>query len=216
MARALQVGAVLVLLFGTVTARVVISGEREIAGSTHALRRGDAQAATVHARRAAGWYAPGAPHVRVAYDRLRALARAAEEHRRFDIALLAWRGIRTASLESRWIAAPYRTDLELANEQIARLMAATPSAPAAPLEPDPAFLAEQLELLSRDESPRLPWVLALIGSFLVGSIGMVVWARETGRGMRRRTKGSGWTRVRWGAGAAAVGFVVWLLSVWRA
>ena len=55
------------VLVAAATLRVITSGEREIAASTDGLRAGDPHAATEHARRAAGWYAPGAPHVRVAY-----------------------------------------------------------------------------------------------------------------------------------------------------
>ena len=74
-ARRISVGiaqgiALIGLVIAAATVRVVLAGEREIKDSTAALRAGDPHAAALHARRAAGWYAPGAPHVRVAYDRL--------------------------------------------------------------------------------------------------------------------------------------------------
>ncbi|MBW2525506.1 MAG: hypothetical protein JRI23_15085, partial [Deltaproteobacteria bacterium] len=194
MMRALRVGAVVVVLLGIATARVVVSGELEIATSTDALRRGDARAAAVHARRAAGWYAPGAPHVRVAYDRLRALARAAEEHRQYEVALLAWRGIRHAALESRWIAAPYQTDLQLANRQIARLMALAPFDRAPQVEPDASLVEEQLELLERSHGARPLWVALLVASFVLAAVGMVVWAGQLGRALRHRRRTAAWAR----------------------
>jgi len=205
-----------VVLLGIATARVVVSGEMEIAASTDSLRKGDGRAAAVHARRAAGWYAPGAPHVRVAYDRLRALARAAEEHRKYDVALLAWRGIRTAALETRWIAAPYQTDLQLANEQIARLMALPPSGQSPQLEPDPSLVAEQLELLTREQRARPAWVAVLVSSFVLSGLGMVLWAYQVGKALRRRRRSREWAQSRWGAGMTVVGIALWLLSVWRA
>lgn len=215
--RTLRVGALVVVLLGIATARVVVSGELEIAASTEALRQGDARAATVHARRAAGWYAPGAPHVRVAYDRLRALARAAEEHRRYDIAVLAWRGIRAAATETRWIAAPYQTDLELANEQIARLMGQAVDDAAEHAEAHAGLEAEQLELLSRSQGARPWWVAVLVASFVLAAIGMVLWAHQVSQGLRRRRSSSRpIRRLRWGGLVAAVGIGLWLLSVWRA
>jgi hypothetical protein len=148
----------------------------------------------------------------VAYDRLRALARAAEEHRRIDIALLAWRGVRSASLETRWLVTPFQSDLELADKQIARLLAARaePGLPAP--EPDEAFVAEQLVLLRRHQAPRLPWVIALVSSFAFGAVGLALWARQVTRARGRVA----WARARWGVGLTALGIALWLLAVWRA
>ena len=95
---ALSVAAALVFALGH---RVVQAGEREVLASTAALASGDPREAVVRARRAAGLYAPFAPHVRVAYDRLAALATAAEKRGDRDLALFAWRGVRTAALETR-------------------------------------------------------------------------------------------------------------------
>ena len=124
--------------------------------------------------------------------------------------------VRSAALETRWISAPYGTDLELANQQIARLMAAKPPGPAEPTAPDQQFVAEQLELLGRQQKPRLPWVFALVGSFALGAFGMVLWARQMGSATRRRSRRDLWARGRWGLTLAALGFALWLLSVWRA
>ncbi len=111
------------------------SGEKEIALSTAALRAGDAHAAVEHARRAAGWYMPGAPHVRVAYERLLALGTAAEGLGDRDTALFAFRGVRTAA--SRRAGSSPRT----------RTISTAPTAPSpalsaeAPRAPGPAHRA---------------------------------------------------------------------------
>src|SRR5262249_35209239 len=63
-----------VLLFGGLTARVLVEGEREIEKSDAAWNRGDLRDAALYARRSATLYAPGAPHVRAAYARLSAIA----------------------------------------------------------------------------------------------------------------------------------------------
>jgi hypothetical protein len=116
-------------LVAAVTVRVIVAGEREIALSTAALRAGDPHEAAVHARRAAGFYAPGAPHVRVAYERLIALATKAETRGDSKLAAFAWQGVRTAAMETRWLVTPHAEDLERANAALARLQAAEQRTP---------------------------------------------------------------------------------------
>ncbi len=204
--------AAVALCTGAATARVELSGEKEIALSTEALRAGDAHAAAEHARRAAGWYMPGAPHVRVAYERLLALGTAAEGLGDRDTALFAFRGVRTAALETRWILTPHEDDLDLANRAIARLSAQAPRAPALRTEPPAAVEREQLEALARDEAPRTGWVIALVaGAFTWAAGAVAVALRGVGAtgalSLRRALPGL----VVTGAGVA-----LWLLAIWRA
>ncbi|EYF06230.1 hypothetical protein [Chondromyces apiculatus] len=199
-------------LIAAVTGWVMLSGEREIAASSEALRRGDAYEAAVHARRAAGWYAPGAPHVRVAYERLIALATAAEGLGNAEIALLAWRGVRTASLETRWLVTPHAADLARANTAIARLSAAQPRPPGTRTEPASVVEREQLAALSRNEAPRTAWVAVLVAGFL-GWVGGAVWA------LRKAARPDGsvsWSNARAGVLLCAVGVAAWLVAIWQA
>ncbi len=204
--------AVAGVLLGAATLRVVTSGEREIAASTAGLRAGDAHAATEHARRAAGWYAPGAPHVRVAYERLIALATTAEGLGNREASLYAWRSVRTAAIETRWIVTPHEDDLERANRSIARLEAAAPRPPGTRTEPPASVEREQLEALSRDEAPRMPWVIALVlaaAAWIGGAIAVV----------RRGITAGGqivWSRATPGLVVMAGGIALWLLAIWRA
>ncbi len=200
------------LLLGAATLRVVSSGEREIAASTDGLRAGDPHAATEHARRAAGWYAPGAPHVRVAYDRLIALATTAEGLGDREASLYAWRAVRTAPIEPRWIVTPHAGDLERANLAIARLEAAAPRPPGTRNEPPATIAREQLEALDRDEAPRTPWVVALVlaaAAWITGSV-LVVRRGITAGGQ------ISWARALPGLVVTAAGITVWLLAIWRA
>ncbi len=200
------------LALGLATARVMAAGEREIAASTDALVVGDPHEAAVRARRAAGWYAPGAPHVRVAYDRLAALGRAAEQHHRPDLALLAWRGVRSAALESRWLYTPQADRLERANREIARLSAGLPRAPASRGASDERIIADQLAALQRQETPRLPWVIALLVGAVLWTAGTVWWARRlAGLGGR-----PDWRGALWPAALAVAGLALWLVATWRA
>ena len=192
------------------TVRVIASGEDEIAASTAALDAGDVHEAIVRARRAAGWYAPGAAHVRVAYERLVALARAAEEHRQFDNALLAWRAVRTAAIETTWVLTPHAADLERANLEIARLSALAERAPDSRAVDIDVFARDELRLLSAGERPRLVWSVALVAGLVVVAAGLGLLARELprppARGLRRYL----------GFGLVVLGVGLWVVSLWRA
>lgn len=177
-------------LLAAVTARVVIGGEREIAASTEALLAGDAHEAAVRARRAAEWYAPGAPHVRVAYDRLMALGREAEARRKPAIALLAYEGVREAALSTRWLITPHAAEVAEAEAAIARIRARDERPPGTASDPDAAVERDLLTSLAARPGPSRAVSAALALSFLAWAGGLAwVLARAvdaTGRLDRRR------------------------------
>lgn len=200
------------VVLGAIYVRVISSGERELGASTEALRAGDAHEAIVRARRSASYYAPGAPHVRVAYARLVALGTAAEGLGKRDVALLAWMGVRSASLGSRWLLTPHAADLELANQAIARLSSTAPRPPGTRLEPPAKFEREQLEVLGRTDGPQPVWVVTLVlafGAWIAGLGWIAVRAIDaTGHIAQRRALP--------GALLAIGGLGLWLLALWRA
>jgi hypothetical protein len=204
--------AALGLVVGAASARVVTSGEKEIALSTAGLQAGDAHRAAEHARRAAGWYMPGAPHVRVAYARLLALGTAAEGLGDRDTALFAFRGVRTAAIETRWLLTPHEDDLERADRAIARLSADAPRAPGMRVEPPAKIEREQLEALTRDEAPRTAWVVVLVASAFTWAAG-AVWIVQRAVGA---TGALDARRALPGAVVTGVGVAAWLLAIWRA
>jgi hypothetical protein len=203
--------AALGVVLAAATGRVTSSGEKEIALSTEALRAGDAHGAAEHARRAAGWYAPGAPHVRVAYERLLAIGTTAEGLGDRETALFAFRGVRTAAIETRWIFTPHAEDLEAADRAIARLSTEAPRAPGLRTEPPQTIEREQLEALARDESPRAAWVVVLVAAAFTWAAGALLVARAVGA--------DGAVALRPalpGAVITAAGVAAWLLALWRA
>jgi hypothetical protein len=210
-ARALEVLGFVILGLGALSARVIAAGEEEIAASTAALIAGDPREATVRARRAAGWYAPGAPHVRVAYERLVALAVAAEKIGDVEASLFAWRAVRTAATETRWLTTPHAEDLAQANEAVARLSAGLPRPHGSRTDSAAAIEQRHLESLARDEAPRAPWVAVLVGSLAIWAGGL--WA--LGRSMRRAGRFA-WRASGAAVIAVAVGAALWLLALWRA
>jgi hypothetical protein len=210
--RIAKIALVVGVVIAAVSVRVVVAGEREIALSTAALRAGDPHDAALHARRAAGSYAPGAPHVRVAYERLLALAAKAEGVGDRETALFAWRGVRTAALETRWVVTPHQDDLERANAAIARLEAAQARPPGTRTDPAATIERAELAALTLDEAPHVPWVIALVAGFLAWTLGAAFVVR---RGVTS-TGQLVWQNTRTPLAIAAAGVVVWLLAIWRA
>jgi hypothetical protein len=148
---------------GVIVTRVFWDGRAALAAGDEAIAHGDVDGAVVAWRRAARWYAPGAPHVADAYQRLEAVAREAEAHGDARGALAAWRAIRSSVVATRSFYTPYADRLEAADERIAALMAAEEKA-ADPARDEAARKSFHLALLARDESPRLAYtVLALCG-----------------------------------------------------
>lgn len=197
---------------GAVSARVIWAGESEISASTQALRNADLHEATTRARRAAGWYAPGAPHVRVAYERLIVIATVAEGHGDRDLALLAWRAVRTAAIETRWIVTPHEIDLERANKAIARIESAAARPPGTRVEPPQRIEQRQLDALVRDEAPHVPWVVAFVTAFFA-------WAGGAAWGVRQgklAPEGRAFAHARPGFVVALFGIALWVLALFRA
>lgn len=204
--------AALAIVFAAATARVVYSGEKEIGLSTDALKAGDPHGAAEHARRAAGFYAPGAPHVGVAYQRLLALGTAAEGLGDRETALFAFQGVRSASIETRWILDVHDADRARADHAIARIQSEAPRPPGTRTLAPQAVEREALEALARDDAPRSEWIVVLLGGVLAAVAGALLVVQRalgaTGLFDARRAAP--------GLGLLLAGAVCWLLALWRA
>jgi len=111
----------LIAIGAVFSARVIMEGDAELVASDAAFDRGELGPALDHARRSATLYAPGAPHVQPAYERLNAIAVGAEAAGQPKVAFLAWQAMRSAALESRHVWLPRAQELERANQNLARL-----------------------------------------------------------------------------------------------
>lgn len=167
----------LALPAGGCAARVLVEGRRELAESLR-LRESDAQESLLHARRAASWYLPSAPHVSAAYRELRELATSAERRGDRETALQAWRSIRSASLSTRWLIEPHRRERKEADQAIARLSAESSRLLPSRQEERRDLEALHASSLSRDDAPRTAWVVVLL-------LGVVGWGGGAYRMLRR-------------------------------
>ena len=188
--------------------RVFWDGHAALQSGDEAMAKGDAKAAITHWRRAARWYAPGAPHVTDAYDRMETMARAADEHGDRKLALETWRAIRSSILATRSFYTPFPDRLAAANARIADLMAKDDSAPGTE-EEKRSFHAG---LLARDDSPSVPWaLLALVG--FVAWVGGGFWFARRGIGedgkLDRRTAARAGLLI-------AAGLLTWMLGLYQA
>jgi hypothetical protein len=181
------------------------------AGDATGAREAEEEAIT-RWRRAARWYAPGAPHVDKAYARLAALAQAAEKAGERELALSAWRAVRSSSLATRSFYVPHEADLHGANAQIARLMAALEDPSVDPARDQAGRQAWHLALLERDEAPSVGFsILAILGFFTwVGGGFWFAWRGLTAEDKLDRRQASV-------AGVLVViGLAVWMVSLYKA
>lgn len=197
--RALALALSVVLLWaGVVAARMLAEGAAELRESDRAFHRGDLPRATLHARRAAVAWLPGAPHVARAHARLANLATGCEARGRPDCALEAWRALRGAVLAVRHLGAPHAAALAAAEQGIARLEAQPPDADGTTPAPTrgPAL------------PPRAPspWPSAAL---LLGTISVVLGLTA----LVEQLRGAGSPRLaRAAVLACAVGLGFWALS----
>ena len=208
--RRIALGALLVVLaMAALTARAVVEGREQMRLSEQAFDQGDVRTSLVHARRAAVLYAPGAPHVGQAYQRLIAIARGAEAARDGEMAAMAWRAVRGAALETRHVWVPRAKELEQANRALARLEAQRATDPAATETPQQAY-RQALAELRQDAAPELVALLAV--GFVLAALGLGLVA---GRGVTRKGE-LVLSQAKLGFILALVGAACWTIAVWRA
>jgi hypothetical protein len=207
-----RIAAIVVAVgLGVVVTRVFWDGRRALASGDEAMARGDVTEALTQWRRAAPWYAPLAPHVADAYDRMEVLARAAEEKGDDQVALDAWRGIRSSSLATRSFFTPFADRLAVANQRIADLTARV-EVKADPKKDQAERRALHLGLLLRDDAPSVPWSLLALAGFAMW-VGGGFWLAR--RGVTAEDKLDRKYAIR-AAALIAVGLVVWMLGLYKA
>jgi len=198
-----------VLIGAVFSARVIVEGESELAESDAAFDRGELSSALDHARRAAVSYAPGAPHVQRAFDRMTALALGAEASAQPKIAFLAWQAIRGAALESRHVFLPRQAELQRANENLARLEALGRDGSG---NERPKTQSQALTRLNADDAPDPAWIAVLAAGFLLSLSGLGLFAL---RGLNP-TGTVSFQRARWGLLLFAIGAACWTLAAYKA
>jgi hypothetical protein len=126
---------------------------------------GDFDLAIVVYRQAIRWYSPGSGPVDTSVERLLALANQLENDESPELALVAYRALRTAIYGIRSVVSPYSDRLPSIESRIADLMAVQEGAPK--LSDDWETRKAQHEaLLAKDIAPHLGWSLVAVFAFL--------------------------------------------------
>lgn len=198
----LCVAVVVVLL------RILFGGWSECRRGADELAGDRPYQAAIHYERAIRWYVPGSPYVGRAADALWDLGQASEDAGDADLALFAYRGLRSGAYATRSFYQPLPRRIAAADEHIAELMIEVPAA----AWPDPDLPADErrdivLENLRQHTDPATGWVVLLELGFLAWLASGAALAWGIGRGERRRART--WILV----GAAAAGYVLWIVGM---
>jgi hypothetical protein len=149
-----------------VAVRVVSSARQELLQAEALLTQGELDAAVVHYRRAARWYAPGSPYHVQALERLAQLGGDAEAKGDVDRALHAYRSLRGAILATRSLYIPESARLTAANQRIAALMAELPPPGMDAGKSKAQLQHEHRVLLEHIPGPNVFWTCVLLCGFL--------------------------------------------------
>lgn len=202
-------GLIVLIGFVLLLGRVIWSSHEEVELGRAAYERGEREEAVFHLKHAAHWYLPGNPYVSEALEELRQIARQAEMEGQSELALAAYRAIRTSSLGSRSFFTPHSSQLEEANQRIAHLLARQSAAPM----DSSKTVAQRREiheaLLSRVEEPSHFWSI-------VSSLGFIVWILAAigfiTRGLDDELHLKGQAALRWSL-TFIIGFMAWVLGL---
>jgi len=202
-------GLGVVAVAAALTARVVLEGQAELAKSDAAFDQGELRPALDHARRSATLYAPGAPHVERAYERMIAIAHGAEAAGEAKIAFLAWQAVRSAALESRHLWITHAGELERANQNLARLEVLARGIK----DQESGKLEQQAQTrLAEDSAPDPAWIAVLGSGFLLALTGLGLFSF---RGVDRAGRVSP-RRAQLGFALFLIGAACWALAAYKA
>lgn len=197
------------LVLGSFTLRVVTSSASELRAGDQYREHGQLEAAVVHYRRAARWYAPGSPYHVEALGKLGRIAAEAEQRGDVDLALAGYRAIRAAIMSTRSFYVPEPERLRSADERIATLMAGLPPPAMDAGKSHEQLRKEHLALLQAEPGPSVLWSFVLLvgfGVWIAAAFAFTLRAvDEQDRFVRREV-------LRWGT-LIVVGFGLFVLGM---
>jgi hypothetical protein len=200
------------LCLGVVVTRAVWEGRSALQKGSEAAEDGRLRDAVTWYRRAARWYVPLAPHVGRAYDRLEDIGSRAEQSGDVELALAAWRGVRSSIKATRSFYTPHAHRLDRANRRIAALMAIQEGPRADPEATEAERAQWHYDLLDRDEAPSVAWsIIALLGfgMWLGGGLLFALRGVSAEDALVPRMAAASGVLV-------AVGLVIWMLGLYKA
>jgi hypothetical protein len=197
--------ALALVVLASLFVRAWLDGRAQLREAEEMAVAGDLDGEIRHLGRAARWRLPFAEHDELARARLREIAEREAEAGHVDVALVAWRELRSAILATRTTDVADPEGLEAANAAIVELMVAQANGSPDGIEADSARWATELEGEPTSRVRSLiaaacfaGWLIACVGFFL--------------RGVDGRGRLEPRSALRWGA-AALVLLVAWVTSM---
>lgn len=203
---ALVMGFVLLGLY----TKVYLSSQSEYRKAVEALRRQEVKTAITHYQRSIQWYAPLNHYVKDSARGLWEIGREAEGRGDGELALEAYRAMRSGLLSTRSLYTPHAGWLERCNERIAALEAVKrPTSKAGQGKSFEERKAERLHLLRKTHAPDPFWSVVLEVGFLGwigGALGFIFQAiTEEGRLHRKKA-------LCWG-GLIVICYALWVIGM---
>ncbi|MBI2877405.1 MAG: hypothetical protein HYY20_11030 [Candidatus Tectomicrobia bacterium] len=202
----LAVGFILLTLYS----KVYLSSRSEYRQAVEASQRQEVKAAITHYQRSIQWYAPGNGYVAHSAQGLWEIGRRAEGRDDRELALEAYRALRSGILSTRSLYTPHAGWVERCNERIAALEAARK--PVYSIDQGKSLAqrkAERLQLLRKTHAPNPFWSFVLEVGFLGwigGAVGFIFQA-ITEEGALHRRKALAW------GGLVAVCYALWVVGM---
>jgi len=110
------------LILAAVVLRVALEAREVESKAAVNLAFGRVEQAIIYYDRAMHWYLPGAPHIRRSIEALTSIAEKAEQTGDVELALEAWRTLRSGLLASRSLYTPYPDVIRKCESRIADLV----------------------------------------------------------------------------------------------
>lgn len=199
-------------IFAALYTKVYLSSRSEYLKAVEASQSRGVKAAITHYQRSIQWYAPLNRYVTDSARGLWEIGQGAEGRGEGELALEAYRTLRSALLSTRSLYTPHADWIERCNERIASLEASRPASKANQGKSFQQRKAEGLQLLEKTHAPDPFWSFVLEMGFLGwvgGALGFIFKAITEEGGLHRRKA------LYWG-GLIVFCYALWIIGMARA
>jgi len=163
----LKAAALIILFLSVLYVRVIVESHRSFARGEAALRNADAGGAVAHFETSASWAAPFNPLTGKAHERLWQIGRKAELDGDMDLALAAYRALRSSIMAARSFIVPDEQRLAEVNRRISALMALSPSTQGFKDKSLDGLRRLHIEALAVPARPGPAWLIVLLSGFFL-------------------------------------------------
>jgi hypothetical protein len=201
--------SILLVLACVLFIKVSHSAKREFALGEEAYRGGGYKEAITHYERAIKWYTPFSRSVRLAVERLWEIGSAAEDRTDLNLALEAYRSLRSSLYAIRSFYLPFKDWIPRSEAKIASLMARTSHAEGQGAEELQRDTTRFTRILQRQKTPHMGGTVLVVVGFLgwIGATMGFIWRMCARNGMKVCRQG-----LLWGS-CITVFFAMWVVGM---